>query len=368
LKILLLVGTLNTGGLERQAANLCAYLKNNPSLHTHADVLCLWKKEGDLIPDLARLGVKIYEAPPNWRNSFQGWSALRKMFRNELSDYDVVHSFVNYSIFQQVAASWSPGKRIICFTERNAYPFTSVQRLNRMIQERLARRMGVRFSANSQQVALHLSQKLGIAKERYAVIPNGVVLPQEQAIDVDSERKELGFQQGDIIVLYTARFAAHKGQERMLRVMLQLKQHCPHLKVVFAGEGPMRVQMEALCRTFELHECVLFVGKTLQLSKWLKISDLCCLFSDYEGMPNAILEAMAFLLPVLATPTGDLPQLLTPNQLLVLPFNEVEAVDKLKELYSSANLRKKLGAKNRALVEEKHSFEAQWQQLKNFYA
>lgn len=368
MNILFLVGTLNLGGLERQAAGLCLYLNRHPELNVKADIVCLWKKEGTLIQELENAGVQIYAAPERWRTNFKSWRALRHQFQTDWKHYEVIHSFVNFSLLQQVLAASNGRGRLLCFTERNAYPFTSLQRLNRMVQERVCRFMGVRFSANSHQVAGHLSTQLFRKVSDYPVIPNAVWFNVPEHFERNNFRLNKGFSETDFLILYVARFASHKGQERMLQLLADSVKSMPDLQLVYIGDGPERAKLEAKATDMGLKDKVHFVGHSTEVFKWLLASDLLCLLSDHEGMPNAVLEAMAAGLPVLATETGDLNRLLSPEQRLTLPYNMQEASTRLHYLLSAKEQLRGLGRRNEASVLKFHSFDAQWVALRAFYA
>lgn len=368
MNILFLVGTLNLGGLERQAAGLCLYLIRHRELGVKADIVCLWKKEGALIQELENAGVQIYEAPERWRTKFKSWRALRHQFQTEWKQYEVIHSFVNFSLLQQVFAARNGRERLLCFTERNTYQFTSLQRLNRIIQERLCRMMGVRFSANSHQVAEHLSKQLFRKLSDYPVIPNAVWFSVPAHFERNNFRLNKGLSESDFLILYVARFASHKGQERMLPLLADSVKSMQDLQLVYIGDGPERAKLEDMATDMGLKDKVHFVGHSTEVFKWLLASDLLCLLSDHEGMPNAVLEAMAAGLPVLATETGDLNRLLTPEQRLTLPYNKQEALTRLHYLLSAKELLSGLGSQNKASVLKFHSFVKQWVALHAYYA
>lgn len=367
-KILILVGTLNAGGLERQASSLCLFFKRHPEIGVDAGILCLWKKDGAFLRPLEDAGVEIFEAPNGWRHSIRKWYLLRLMFKNELAHFHIIHSFVNYSIIQQVLAAYFTGKERIVFTERSQFPFTKLQRFNRIVQDRICLLLGVRFSANSEVGASYLSKTLFRQKDSFPVIKNGVEIKNVDLQDRGKFREKYKISDDKIVILYVARFAKMKGHERMIKLFSLLCENNNDILLIFAGDGPKKAKIESEAQNCNGNDRILFLGQVTNIYDCYHASNIVCLFSDYEGMSNAILEAMSMSLPILATNTGDLNQLLSKEQLLSLPFNMIDAYEKLNALCKSAPLRLELGKKNQNSVSLNHSFKSQWKALESFYA
>jgi glycosyltransferase involved in cell wall biosynthesis len=112
----------------------------------------------------------------------------------------------------------------------------------------------------------------------------------------------------------------------------------PRDRLIFIGEGPLRQGLERDVAAPHFGDTVRFLGPLPQpqIAQWLSASDLLCLPSRNEGMPNVIVEALACGVPVVATAVGGIPDLITPtlNGLLVPADDASRLTDALTEALS----------------------------------
>jgi len=117
-------------------------------------------------------------------------------------------------------------------------------------------------------------------------------------------RLELGIAAGIPVVLCVASLVRQKRVDLLLEALARLKAAGTPCVCVIAGEGPLRTALtEQACR-LELAGCVRFVGFVKDIRPYLQASDLFVMSSDKEGLPLALLEAMASGLPCIATDVG----------------------------------------------------------------
>jgi glycosyltransferase involved in cell wall biosynthesis len=131
------------------------------------------------------------------------------------------------------------------------------------------------------------------------------------------------------------------------------------MHVVIVGEGPERARLEAQAAHLGLAEQVHFVGHQQDVRPWLAAFDVCVLSSDWEGMSNAILEAMAAGLPVVATAVGGTPEVVVDGVtgFLVPPRDPQALADAILRLLRDPDLRRRMGEAGRAHVTEHFSVE-----------
>jgi glycosyltransferase EpsF len=306
-RVIFLVGNLSTGGLERFVTRVSIEAANC-SLFEPV-VICLVKREGLFLEHLEQQGIRVLQAPMKWQRTIKALMKLRAVIRQEGAS--IVHSQVNFSLFQQWIASLFTGATFMV-TERNMYPLRGIDRLRRLVQFYGLKVMGVHYSANSVEVALHLSRMLWYPERNIPVIPNGVDIPDLNAVNRNEVRARLGWQANDFVVGYVARFAAHKGHDYFVQVMRSVSNKLgARLKICFVGDGPVRRDIERAVSDAGLQEQVMFTGIVSNMSDYYAAFDCTALFSAYEGMPNVVIEAMAFGLPVVANPVGNVTELFT---------------------------------------------------------
>jgi glycosyltransferase involved in cell wall biosynthesis len=142
------------------------------------------------------------------------------------------------------------------------------------------------------------------------VIPNGIVLPELDPNQRTLMRAKLGIDSDRFLIGYVARFAANKGQSLMLKVFKLLNQeYANRITLIYIGDGPFREAVSQQVLSEGLSEQIKFLGIVNPIADYYPLFDCTALLSDYEGMPNVVIEAMSFALPVVANPVGNVEEL-----------------------------------------------------------
>ncbi|MFB8793709.1 MAG: glycosyltransferase family 4 protein [Microcoleus sp.] len=163
-----------------------------------------------------------------------------------------------------------------------------------------------------------------------------------------STRQRLRLEQGipeDAIVCFTAaRLTPIKGYQYQLQAIAQLKSRpiWPQIYFVWAGPGStthdnMEPELRATVSKFGVNEQVKFLGQRWDIADWLDASDIFILSSEAEGMPLAIMEAMAKGLPVIATAVSGIPEELGDTGKL-LPDPTIDPEGTVKELVQTVEI------------------------------
>jgi glycosyltransferase involved in cell wall biosynthesis len=142
----------------------------------------------------------------------------------------------------------------------------------------------------------------GIGKpEQIVSIPNGVPGERANALRPPAEiRAELGIDD-EFMIISTGRLAPQKGLDSLLRAAALLRSDLPTLRVVLAGEGPLREELGRLASELGVDDVVQILGFRSDVGDLLAASDLVVLPSLWEGLSISLLEAMAAEKPVVTT-------------------------------------------------------------------
>lgn len=172
-----------------------------------------------------------------------------------------------------------------------------------------------RLVGNSQSVAAFYRQQQ-FPSDRIRVVPNGIELPDPvtslSAAERDTRRDALcGLPPGAKVFGFVGRLARQKRVADLIWMMVLLENLRKDIYLLLAGDGPEREALERFARELNIESRVIFLGHRQDVSAILPLLDVFCLVSDFEGMSNSVMEAMAVGLPVLAS---DIP----PNRELVL--------------------------------------------------
>jgi glycosyltransferase involved in cell wall biosynthesis len=193
------------------------------------------------------------------------------------------------------------------------------------------------------------------------VLANGVALP-----DLQLRREEL-----HPSIVFLGSLARGKGIYDLLHAFARIAKRFPDVKLICAGGGAV-AQARAMAARFDLEGRVEFPGwiDAEQKRHLLAGATAFVLPSYAEGLPMALLEAMSWRLPVVATPVGGVPQLVQhrSNGLLVAPGNIEQLAAALAEVLGDAALRRHLGSAARTTIEERYCLDRSLEQLGRIYA
>ncbi len=172
-----------------------------------------------------------------------------------------------------------------------------------------------------------------IIKRKSSVIYNPIDLKELQgsALKADKNKK----------IVSVARLEKQKNQKMLIRAFKQvLKKHSDYVLVLY-GEGPYREELERFIKEEELVGVVQLPGNVPNVLKLERDAEIFVLSSDYEGMPNALLEAMCLGLPCISTRVSGATDLIQDklNGVLVDISNTDELASKMIEMVESKALR-----------------------------
>lgn len=338
MRIVLAIGSLEIGGSERQLVRLARELK----ARGHDVHVLLLSARGPLVPDLDSAEIPVHEIGLK-RVAFRCphlallvlARALRIPFLLRRLRPDVVHAFLYwaYALVIPAAALARVPWRV---TARRNLATESRGSLGRLLVERIVDKTSHMATANSSAVARAVVE-LGVAPSKVAVVRNGVDLPRDVA------RVETQPPRGVVI----ANLIAYKGH-RDLIAALALLDDPPTIECY--GDGPERQFLEAGIATAGLADRVLLRGCVPDAAAAAyPQAQFAVLASHEEGLPNALLEAMAYGLPVIATAVGGVPELVLDGETgLIVPARDPHALALgIRRLVEDADLRIRFGRAGR---------------------
>lgn len=214
---------------------------------------------------------------------------------------------------------------------------TDINSYGNMRQRRWQLRRGLNLChsvvAVSRPLAVRLAA-LGVAAERIHTVFNGVDLELFQPRSRASARAALGISDSAKVILFVGNLLETKGCHEVFEAFAHIAHVEPALLLIFVGAGPARAYVERRSAAEGLRERVRFAGRVPHqaLPAWFSASDLLCLPSHNEGLPNVILEAMSCGIPVVATRVGGIPEALPDFAgVLVQPKDPAALVQALRE-------------------------------------
>ena len=293
-------------------------------------------------------------------------------------DYQIIHCHQSYApATAAVFAKLLLGKPVLVkistadeFSERRELERLPLFPLRRWLLQRVDRFVVVNRLACQEFAGLR------IAPDRMMQIPNGVVVPREVAFDEKARqaaRARLGLRWKSI-VLFVGRLSAEKNLSTLIDAWPAIVRAQPDANLLLVGDGGTFRNVESELREhvhrLGLGQQVHFMGRTSEVSDFLIAADLFVLPSETEGMSNALLEAMAAGLPVVATRIpGNLEVIRDgENGRLVETHDAAQFSTVITHLLTSREEACRLGRAARRTVEERFTMQRIGQAYQTLYA
>lgn len=229
-------------------------------------------------------------------------------------------------------------------------------------RQRLAARAGrgtTHVRAMSRWMQKLLVEAFHVPSKRIHLISNGVdPEPFVRANGRGAMRETLGIPSGRTLVAVIARLSPEKGHPVLLEALATVTRRYPELLCVLVGRGPSEAALRAQVQTMGLQHHVRFLGFRSDIPEILSAADLVVLPSLKEGVPAAVLEAMAAAKPVVATTVGGVAEVFVDGDMgrLVPPGDAPALAKALEEILSlDATTRQQMGVLAREHVRSRYT-------------
>ena len=205
---------------------------------------------------------------------------------------------------------------------------------------------------NSNAVADWVKDYAHLKDQRVEVIANGL---EAEAFAI----KDYGQVNQPPRLITVCRMTLAKRLDILLQAVHQLQQEGLAFHLDMVGDGELRSQVEQQISDLGIEAHVTCHGSQKDVVSYLTGADIFVLSSDREGLPNAVMEAMACGLPVVATRAGGTPDLVHPQNGFLVDCQDIEGLTNgMRELLLNAELRQTMGEAGRTLIEKEFSMEA----------
>ncbi|MPZ93387.1 MAG: glycosyltransferase [Propionibacteriales bacterium] len=313
-RVLWLVKGLGRGGAEKLLVNLARCL--DPSV-VRLDVGYVLPYKDALADDLSAAQVRVHCLNRSGGRWTWPWT-LRSLLAG--GAFDVVHS--HSPVVAAAARLLAPRSTILVHTEHNMW-----QRYRRPTRWMNAATFGrnALVWAVSAGVAESIKPPPGARRPPVSVLVHG--------IDTGAVRRRpgarrgalrsLGLEEGPFTVGSVGNLTVKKDQSTLVAALAWLRAAVPDARLVLVGDGPRRQHLQDLVHSLGLGGAVTFTGVRDDVLDLLPAFDVFALSSRHEGLPIALLEAMASGVSPVATSVGGVPEVITHERdgLLVPPGN-----------------------------------------------
>lgn len=343
-RIVFFIGTLGNGGAERVVSILT---RQYITMGIPVGIVLYYDSEPfyDIHPDVK---ITYIERETKSKNLLKNMIWLRRYF---IQNADVVVSFLAQFNMIALAASFATGIPVVV-ADRNDprhMPKQAPVRIARNWLYHLADVVVVQTQHNQDYFAKSLQKKCRI-------IYNPIDLREQKGLALRTEKKHR--------IVSAARLMKQKNQLMLIDAFAQVKKDHPDYTLTIYGEGPFRDELEKRIGELGIGESVALPGKVQNIFDCIADAELFVLSSNFEGMPNALIEAMCLGLPVISTKVSGATDLIEhgKNGLLADVGDTKQLAECMKQMLTDPELRQNCAQNALELNERLHvdSIVRQW--------
>jgi glycosyltransferase involved in cell wall biosynthesis len=348
-----LISALNVGGTERQLVELVRGLDARSTWRSR--IVC-FRKTGALLDEVRALGLEPSTLSLHGSLRRVGTllvvARLASWLRREAS---VLHCHDAYAVMVGVPAARLAGVPVLAARRDLAHHLDRPQRL--ALRGALA--LSTRVLANAATVAAQAAREDGVPAARLVVVPNGIDLgrfDERTARLLSPVPPELG--NGPTVLMVGRMIHRAKGHDVLLEAAARVRRQRSDVRFLVAGDGQREAKLRARGAELGLAEHVRFLGRRADVPALLARADVVCHPALAEGLPNAVLEAMAAARPLVATTAGGTPELVRDGvDGLLVPPGDPGALAHALLLALTDPSRDRWGRSARRRVEEQYTLD-----------
>ncbi|MCS7156826.1 MAG: glycosyltransferase [Blastocatellia bacterium] len=314
-----------------------------------------------------REGLRVHALPGERPRHLPALVAFFRMHRPDVVHFNLHHPFAcRYAI---LAATLAGVPVRVATNHLPTIPpnvYTWKGRLALQLAYQCLHAMLVDSATNQRRALAHYP----IASGKIRIVPHGI---RVENFPIEGTRasvaEEFGLEARAPIVGTVGRLSIQKATEDFIEAAALLRQRFPDAQFLIVGEGERRLELERLVETRGLKACLRFAGYREDVPRLLAAMDVFVLSSIYEGMPFAILEAMAAARPVVATRVDGVPEVVAEGEtgLLVPPRAPERLAEAIGFLLAHPDRAREMGRRGRERVRTEFSWERMVKTIEQLY-
>lgn len=360
-KIVHLIPTLERGGSEMSQLRMLPLLGNQIE-----SIFVTIGQKGTLAPQFEERGIKVFALEQRSVFDFPSYPRLVRLLKELGPNLIVTHLLYADLIGRFIIQIFLPCRVIASLATTYNFPRYFLARLI----ERFSKYFASGYIANAEIVKKTYIEKFGVPEKNITVLTTGMDTTMFRSLTADNAlREELGISDTDTVLICVANLHVNKGHTYLLSAFEQIHKTHPQTKLLLVGDGSERVALENQRLAYNSKEAILFLGKRSDVPKLLALSHIFILPTFFEGMCNAIMEAMAAGLTVVTTNIPENHELIIHEKTgLFCPVRDTEClVQTLTRLLDHPDDITRLGTAAAQSMEERYELHASALRWKNFF-
>lgn len=335
LNLAIIIPSLTTGGAENMVARLVENIDSKINVH----LLVLYPPQNSFLESiLLQSGVQVKFFHKKLGFSI---STLRKISRYlKKFQPDIIHTHLTTCLY--------------------AIPYAFIHKIKIIHTIHSEPQQIPKIARNIMRILYHYSLAIPVAVSdiisKHAAslfkLPSDCIKTIYNPVELEKYERKIKKDVSAIIFINVARFAMPKDHEGLVRAFALAHKELPNAQLVLVGDGELRLEVEKCVHALDLENAVSFTGTVSDVPKRLMDADVFVFSSNYEGLPLAILEAMAAGLPVVATAVGGVPDIIRDNGILVKRGDLDSMAKAMVLLGKNESLRKDMSKSALEMVKE----------------
>jgi len=346
-------------GAEVQAFSLLKALNSVPDLSLWTIVL----NEGALAARLRESGVDTFVIDESAHGFFRILDSAKKFLVDK--NLDIIHSHrYKENALASLLKRAGFARRIVQTVHGLGEPFSGRKLLKARIYSNLNVYLMKRYFDLVQTVSYDIGKTLArrVNHGKLVAIHNSVdltmVLPTRAGAEL---RREIGIAENEPVIGSAGRLVPVKGYDVFLKAARRVLDSGIDASFVLAGDGPERSKLEGLARNLALGAKAKFLGFRNDMYDVINVMDIFVISSFHEGIPMALLEAMALRKPIVATSVGGITEVVEGDVsgVLVPPGDDDKLAAACVRVLAEVELKGSLSTAARKRVEDEFSIALQ---------
>lgn len=337
-RVLILTRGLFIGGAELVIENICTCLNRE----VFEISVCYLHLDGPVSDKLRKQGIDVFCLSDliRTKSKYLSFFYLARIVKEK--KIDIIHSHGTAALFESSLCKLiTPKLKLIHTFHYGNYP--KMDRRN-LFLEKLSWRIPDKLIAVGNEQRIKIKKTFKIASEdRITTVWNGIIQKEN---NINKTIVEHIVDNSKVIVGSLSTLIEQKGLTYLLDAICLLKKMNNNFKVVIAGDGPLREELERKSKSKKLDEIIYFTGWIENAAyAILPVFDIFCQSSLWEAMSMVVLEAMAAGIPVVATDVGENKHIVKNGHdgYVLKPKDSRAMAHTLNELINDQKLRKWVG-------------------------
>lgn len=357
--ILFVVTSLEAGGLENYLVNILS--TNNFS--SFKSIIVYTKTSDNFFSSkLEKIDVETCHCSA----TYLGIDFCLKLLKLiKAKKVDIVCDFRNDFSFPSLIAGWLSGVkyRIAMYrSSRHGFEMTFFKKVSVKIMHFLTYVFATKIICNTKTVLNSFYPHMGGTSLKFSVVNNGIDLDrfmEYENAQKSQVRKSLKIDEDKVVIGHVGRFHVAKNHKTIVNTFKELSEKNKNVHLLLVGDGCLRREIEQLVEGLGIEDRVTFAGLREDIPAMLNAMDIFFYPSIYEGLPNALIEAMACGLPIVASNIPEIIEI-TPRE-LQLYFSESKDITAFLKTFSllilDGKLREELIKTGKACIEKNYTIQ-----------